>query len=397
MGKTEKDEKDPRKILEVDVNEVSLVDRAANLRKFLVIKRLKEDKKMGAFQAEVEKLLAEGKPFKDTFAKIEEIVKSLPESDGEPGAFWESENEEIMKALPEDLAKAIRETSSWLKRMGGMKGAPSKAISRVLTFLGKVVGGKYPYPKPAAKAEDILSEEEAKKLITEELSKAIESVTEFLVKAANGELPIPDSDTEEVAKAMPEELKTSVKSVVQFLTNAMNGKYPYPKPGEEDDEAKKKKAAAKKSNTDDPDAQPGQPDPNAETPAVQVMDDGTVIVKGQPVSKGKKFTPSRTEAIKEVALSLIKLLGEVGDENTRKALGEALKSFEPATDPAPATPTQKSADPIPEVVELKKQLADVTEKLEKVLKERKAGASTEDDPQHEPVKKNDDDLWGNII
>jgi len=387
MGEKEHDEENPRRILDVDVKEVSLVDRPANLRKFLVIKRLKEEE-MGAFQAEVDDLLKneDGGDFKLTFESIAELVKALPEGETEPDAFWESEHEEIVKALPADLAKAIREVSSWMKRLSRMKGAPGPAIARVLTFLGKVVGGKYPYPKPVAKAEEIPTEEEAKKALSEEMSKAITSIMEFMAKAANGKLPIPEADKDEVAKAVPADLAAAIKRVVSFLNKVVGGQYPYPKPGEE-----AKAAPAKKSDEGDDD-----PAADAETPAVQVMDDGTVIVKGQAVSKGKKFTATRTSAIKDVALSLIKLLGEVGDDATRKALGDALKAI--TGEAAPAAAVQKSADPDPEVVELKKQLAEVTEKLEKILKERPAPAPVDDDAvKAAELAKAEEGFWGNIV
>ena len=43
MGKVKRKDKADRRILDVDVREVSLVDRAANLRRFLILKRLEED------------------------------------------------------------------------------------------------------------------------------------------------------------------------------------------------------------------------------------------------------------------------------------------------------------------------------------------------------------------
>lgn len=352
---------------------------------------------MGAFQAEVEHLLKDenGGDFTSTFksiASIAELVKALPESETDPGAFWESDHEEIVKALPDDLAKAIREVSAWMKRLAKMKGSPGPDIARVLTFLGQVAGGKYPSPKPVTKAEEIPTEQEAKKALTEEMSKAITSVMEFMVKAANGKLPIPEADKDEVAKAVPADLVVVLKQVVSFLNDVVGGKYPYPTPGTEAKPAGGTPTPAKKSDGDG-----GAVD--EEVPAVQVMDDGTVIVKGQPVSKGKKFTPTRTSAIKEVALSLIKLLGEVGDDSTHKALGDALKAItgEAAT-PPPAAGVQKSVEPDPRVVELEKQLKEVTEKMEKVLKERKAGAAIDDDkPKDAKVKKAEDDFWGTVI
>lgn len=398
MGE-EHDENNPRRILDVDVQEVSLVDRAANLRRFLVIKRLtKEEDDMGGFEAEVDELLKnEGGVFKATFEGIAEIVKALDGVEGESGAFWESDHETIVKALSADLSKAIGEVSTLMKRLSKMKGAPGPAIARVSTFLGKVVGGKYPSPKPVTKADEIPTEEEAKKAITEEMSKAIKSVMEFMAKVANGKLPIPEADKDEVAKEVPANLVAAIKSIVGFLNKAVSGQYPWEKPGT----AEAKPVATQKSDeVDNPAAAAAAA---AEIPAVQIMDDGTVVVKGDTVSKGKKFTPTRTSAIKDVALSLIKLLGEVGDDSTNKALGDALKAItgsEAAPAPAAAVATQKSADPDPAVVELKKQLAEVNEKLEKVLKERPAPAPTEDEvAKAAELKKAEGEggLWNNII
>jgi len=395
MGETENDKDNPRRILDVDVREVSLVDRAANLRKFLIIKRLKEEE-MGAFQAEVDALLKneDGGDFKPIFEGIAEVEKALPETEGDPGSFWESDNEEITKALPADLAKAIRDVSAWMKRLSRMKGAPGPAIARVLTFLGKVVGGKYPYPKPVGKAEDIPTEEEAKKALTEELEKAIKSVAEFMAKAANGKLPIPEAEKDEVAKAVPADLASAIKRVVSFLNKVVGGQYPYPKPGAAGGAGGYPAPAKKSDDVADPGA-------DAEIPAVQVMDDGSVIVKGQAVSKGKKFTASRIGAIKDTALQMIKLLGEVGDEDTRKALGDALKALTGAAEPAAqgvqAVGAQKS-ELEPEVEELRKQLADVTKQLEEVVKERKAGSGIEDGTAAARVeKKEEDGFWGGVI
>lgn len=62
--------------------------------------------------------------------------------------------QDVEKALPIDLRNAIGEASKWMKANAKAEGAPTDAINRVLAFLGKVAGGKYPYPKPAAKTDD---------------------------------------------------------------------------------------------------------------------------------------------------------------------------------------------------------------------------------------------------
>lgn len=57
---------------------------------------------------------------------------------------------DVDKALPPDLASAIKESLDWLKKNAGAEGAPADALKRVAAFLSKVAAGKYPDPKAAA-------------------------------------------------------------------------------------------------------------------------------------------------------------------------------------------------------------------------------------------------------
>lgn len=123
------DKKDAREILDLKVKEVSLVDRPAIEREFLLIKR-KEEESMGAFE-----------PDKD--GVVDELIEKMT---------WH--DIDVDKALPPDLASAIKDTVAWMKKAAGMEGAPKDAINRVAAFLSKVAGGKYPYPKPAGKTDD---------------------------------------------------------------------------------------------------------------------------------------------------------------------------------------------------------------------------------------------------
>lgn len=116
--------KKPRELLDLVVNEVSLVDLAANKRKFLVVKRL------GG--AEMPNFLD------DITAAVSAVVEK------------QQQQADVEKALPADLAKAIKDLMEWLKKAGSMEGAPKDAIARVTDFLGKVAGGSYPYPSPGA-------------------------------------------------------------------------------------------------------------------------------------------------------------------------------------------------------------------------------------------------------
>jgi len=388
----DKDKNKPRRILDVDVNEVSLVDRAANLRRFLVIKRLTKEETMPAFEMD-ENVVAE--EFEGIYTELQDVEKALP--DDAFDSLEDSEIEEIQKALPEDLASALKETIAWMKRMGKMKGAPTGSINRVLTFLGKVAGGKYPYPKPAAKSEDV------EKGLPSDIATSARRVVAFLEKAIEefpNLKPVKKSEDDEVEqfeieKALPADLAAAIRRVVSFLGKVLGGKYPYPKPAAKADEGVTSTEKTEKSEGGD-----------TETPAVQIMADGTVIVGGQAVQKGKKFTQGRIGTLKDMTMQLLKLIGEVGDEETMKAMGEAMKGFSSYTQGVQGVaPAQKAAEPEKdeEKEELKKQLAEVTKQLGEVTKrletvENARAASTSVDGQGGTDKERvEKDFWKGVL
>lgn len=294
-----------RRILDVDVNEVSLVDRAANLRRFLVVKRNdEEDKKMGAF-------------------KSDEAVEKAKKPD----------EEEEMKAK----AKAAEEEEEEKKKAADEK----------------------------AKAE---AEEEEKK------------------KAMN---PSAIAGMLRGLKGAPKE----VKAVIDWLDSKKAEKQDEE---EEDYPSPKAKAKTKKSVDE------------GDLPAVQVMQDGSVIVSGQPVHKGKKFTASRTSAIKDVTMTLLKLIGEV-DPDTMKSIEEALKEL--PKDPkwnqgVKATGTGDSVklgkqeeEEDEEKAALKKEVADLKKRLEKIEEERPVSKSIDEEggTEKKKVEKSDGVSWKGII
>lgn len=369
-------DKKPRKILEANVEEVSLVDRAANLRQILVIKRL-EGNKMDSVLKDAE----HGKKvFGEIYTGIEEVVKALPEEQISP--FFEADLSEITKALPADLSKTINEITGWMKRTASMKGSPGSSIAHLTTFITKAVGGKYPYPKPVEKVEEIPSVEDAKKSLTDDLSKAFTGVLEFIKKAAASQFPYPADveKAEEYKKEVPTELATALKSIEDFLTKTLEGEYPWSKPEAAADKGTPAQKPAKKADPVEP----------AEQPLVQVMADGTIIAKGIAVDKSKGFTESRTAALKNAVLETLKVLNEVADEDTRKALTEALKLFEGDSTPAKKNDEPES-DPVKE--ELLKTVAALEKRLKDIEDTRGAAASTED----KPVVKKESGLWDNVL
>jgi hypothetical protein len=123
------DKADAREILELRAKEVSLVDRPAILRQFLVIKR--QETNMGAFDPK------DGQ----TALTVEKMLESISWSEFD-----------VEKALPIDLRNAIKTTLAFLKKPED--DVPTDALDRVAAFLGKVVGGKYPDPQTkTAKAD----------------------------------------------------------------------------------------------------------------------------------------------------------------------------------------------------------------------------------------------------
>lgn len=225
-----------RRLLEVEVDEVSLVDRAANLRQFLVIKRLiQEGKEMGAFDRETEI--------------------------------------DVLKAIEEKDTNALR---VWLEKMAESDESVDREIVKNVTALVDEL------EKATAKEEKEEKEEKEKSKETKE-------------------------EKEKEEKAI--ETKKALTCPSCGASNPFGSKYcnacgAMMKKQKEKEEKKETKKAA-----------------------VQIMDDGEVVVSGEVVQKGKKFTANRTNTLKNVTTELLKLIGEVADAETIKSLIETLKAM----------------------------------------------------------------------
>jgi hypothetical protein len=116
-------------ILELFVQEVSVVDRPANLRDFLVIKRNTKEATMGAF-------------VQDPKVESTELVEKLDWTDLEKAA------------LPDDLKKMIDSAVAWMKKNASADGAPKDEILAAAALLSKVASGKFPGAAPKEKVDD---------------------------------------------------------------------------------------------------------------------------------------------------------------------------------------------------------------------------------------------------
>ena len=249
-----------RRIVDLQVDEVSNVDRPAIQRQFLIVKRLENG--MAASDTEV----TDG----EFGVVFEEVTKSLE------AAGFSFLQVDVEKVMPEDLAMALKATVPWMRRMAGeAEGDTRKAILRVVAFLSQVSSGAFPSPnsdkqKAAASAKENL--DMGKKTAEEEekdAKKAAEEEDEEKKKKA-GE----DEEDEEKKKADEDE---------------------------EDEEKKKKTPKSKALSLDDD------------------VTDALVEKVFVAMSKGRRFTPKRTATIAESAKNMLGLLKEA-DEEAYKAL-----------------------------------------------------------------------------
>ena len=222
-----------RDMVDLDVREVSLVDKPAILRQFIAIKRL-EDTDMGAFETEF--FPSDGASDQKTVAKgADGNETTSPEAATEVAADGTAaETTEVEKA---GVSKeALATFKEWLGKAGKMKGAPTDAIKAVSALLDKpnVLGDKA------------------------------------------GEKP----------------------------------------------EGKKEKT----TKADEPEASGPQA-------AVQVFEDGTVVVAGNEVAKGRTFTQRRTDSLKDGISKLLTLLSDVDPESVGKIVESMGSTKELPKDP----------------------------------------------------------------
>lgn len=210
MGDDQKNEDEPRELLDLDVKEVSLVDRAANKRKFIVIK--KEDQDMGNFKTE-----------QDT-VDVEKAKKQEDEEKAAKAKADEEAKEAIKKA--EDLKGAIAKVLPLLEKMAAESGAPTADIKMVADHLKKVAAGGYPSPQSMKKAEDEEDKKKAdvqkgRKQITEARLKAMEDCTIKLISLVSDVdegaskrvlAKLKGEDEEEAKKAADEEKEEKRKA-----------------------------------------------------------------------------------------------------------------------------------------------------------------------------------------
>jgi hypothetical protein len=192
----------------------------------------------------------------------------------------------------------------------------------------------------------------------------------------------PDPEDEEACKAMnpaavagmlrglkgaPKE----IKAVIEWLDSKKTGK-----PEEED------KYPSPKGTTKSIDGA-----------AVVIMDDGSVHVAGQQVTKSRKFTEGRTNTVKEVVTQLVNLLNEV-DEEAAKAVLASFKELPAGKAPLSEVRPTGTAGTTKGIEDL---LTDISKRLETIEKARVPSKSVADDGGTDGEKEVKKSLWSGVL
>lgn len=293
-----------QRIVDLEVNEVSLVDEAANLKRFLVVKRL-EGKPMGAFKNE----------------RSVEMAMDI-----------KKKKEDVDKMTPEEKAKLEEENKK----------------------------------KSQEEEEKAKKEEEEKKQ-----KKAAEEEAEKIIKAMNPAALI----------GMINGLKGAPKGAVDNLVQWLESKKENGDMDEENDKESKKKSM--------------------EGLALAIHEDGTVVVSGQTVSKGKKFTPGRTNTLKEVATQLMQLISDVDEEEAKSLIAqfkELPQGKSPKSEVRPVEVSKSTGEGLVAILgQITEQNKEITKRLEAIETARTPSQSLDEEGGTDvPVNKSNG-TWGNIL
>jgi hypothetical protein len=252
-----------RRIVDLDVKEVSLVDRPAIRRTFLVIKR-EEEEPMGAFAPEKDEIrktaeTEDEEKKKAGKGKDESACKDEDEEETEKKkAVPPEDEEEKKKAKPdeeEEMTKGAMNPKALAGMISSIKGAPKDAVDKLVAFLeskSKAAPAEDEYPSPKTKSENLVVVKadgsveinaevtKGRKMLTQQRSNMIKDTIISLARV------LQEAD-EETSKAMIEEMKalpsnSSISSAVQPV--GPKGKTKAEK--EEEDEVEKLKGEVTK-------------------------------------------------------------------------------------------------------------------------------------------------------
>jgi len=165
----------PRKLQDIDVDEISLVDVPAIRKKFLIVKK---DKKGMQKTSETDQDNSDIKNLtKEEEFKMDELIELYKKLTGEEEDFSEKETE-LLKKLSDEAVSAIKGALNILNKF---KGDFTDELKDAVKVLAKYVTKAYPYPYPAKKSDDDL--EKAGRKISKDTLAAIKKAIGILNSA----------------------------------------------------------------------------------------------------------------------------------------------------------------------------------------------------------------------
>jgi DNA repair exonuclease SbcCD ATPase subunit len=165
----------PRELLDIDIDEISLVDVPAIRKKFLIVKNKKED-----MQNAIDKDRGDSdiKNLKEKeVLKVEELIK-IYKNLTEDNEDFSKEQLELLKKLSDEAVSAIKGALNILNKF---KGDFSQELKDAVAVLAKYATKPYPYPYPAKKSDEDL--EKAGKKISKDTLNAIKKAIKILSDA----------------------------------------------------------------------------------------------------------------------------------------------------------------------------------------------------------------------
>ena len=163
----------PRELMDIDIDEISLVDVPAIKRKFLIVKNKKGDMQNAIDKDQVDSDIKNSK--ENEVLKMEDLIKLYKKLSEDNEDFTE-EQLEILKALSPENVKAIKDAIGVLTKF---KGDMSKELQDAIAVLAKFTAKyPYPYPYPAKKSDEDL--EKAGRKISKDTLAAIKKAIKML-------------------------------------------------------------------------------------------------------------------------------------------------------------------------------------------------------------------------
>lgn len=343
--------KGARELLDLDVREVSLVDRPANLREFLIVKRIEGDDPMGVYESDYSNGGVDPSQVSPVL-----VTKQTDNGSGDPAV-------EVVKQTTDGGVPVDVETIA-------------KAIEGETVDMTK---GRHAYEVAAQK------------------SGAREEAEEAMTKRQEAEL----EKAEEVAKA-------------KAKADADKAKHPDDKDGKGKGKPFGKTETTTKSVDGEGGGDPAADNGDGDDQMVVVKRDGTVHVNGELVEKSQSATNLRKAAVSGAVTALAKLLGDLSDEDLAKALEGIAKGEMPKNpgytsgtrpmgtkgsklNPVPMKKNEDGGEENPVVTALQEALAPITKRLDDIEKTRTPSTSIDGDGGSDNKETVTKSFWDGIL